>query len=124
MEICGECVLIKKVYLENNSFEDKLPVTSNYLIQRLGQRQQFLEEEKGLPWRKPTGIGDKSLNSKIRLLLQTDLNKIKETFEPALSIHSITTVDQPKELIACNLNLRRIEKKIHENQLKNQLKKK
>lgn len=72
------------------------------------QKQQFLEQEKGLPWRKPTGIGDKSLNSKIRLILQKDLQQFKQLFEPALSIHSITPVDQPKELIACNLNLRRI----------------
>lgn len=110
VELCGEVILLNKNKCKQN--ENQLPTTSSILMNQVRELQLKMEADRGLPAKEPTGFGDRGMNSTIRMTLKGFVNEFKETYEPAIQLYNFLVIDQPHELIVCNLELRSHRKKL------------
>lgn len=104
-ELYGEVVLLKKNNCAINDEKESL-TNSCILMEQVRALQIQMEADCGLPKREPSGFGDSGMKSKIRMALKCLVNKFKNTYEPTLQLYSFQVIDQPHELIACNLEIR------------------
>lgn len=78
------------------------------MIIELCDKQLNLEKSKGLPLRKATGMSDKTLNSSVQLSLQKLLDEMQTKYIPAVKVHNVNVIDHAKELLLCNLKLKKV----------------
>lgn len=71
-----------------------------------------LKKQHKLPERDPTGTHDQSLHKTVRNLLESKLAEMKMMFKPVLFVYGVNVIDQPHELITCNLHLALIRKNL------------
>lgn len=105
VEIYGEVMLITKDTKPN---EMNL-LSSHNLIIKLREHQITLEAAKNLPPREPSGMNDKSMHSAVRLNLQKEIQLIKSKYEPIIKVHTVRRIEDAREIIAENLNLRAVQ---------------
>jgi hypothetical protein len=98
VEIFGEIRLIEK----NTTHL----YTPSDLITELRDLQLRSEDQLALPLRDPTGLADIDINPTVRCQLETKLNDLQNNYIPAILVHSFRCIDQPKQMITCNLDLR------------------
>lgn len=108
-ELYGEAILLNK----NNKCDEQelLPKNSSILMHEVRELQIQMEAKFGLPPRAPSGFGDSGMNSTVRMTLKGLVNKFTNQYEPALQLYSFQVIDQPHELITCNLDIRSFRQK-------------
>lgn len=105
VEIYGEVMLIIKDTQPN---EMNL-ISSHNLIIQLREHQRTFEAAKNLPLREPSGTNDKSMHSAVRLNLQKEILQIKSKYDPIIKVHTVQRIQDAREIIAENLNLRSLQ---------------
>ena len=111
VEINGEVMLIIKDTKPN----DMNLLSSFSLINKLREHQTTLEAAKNLPPREPSGMNDKSMHSAVRLQLQKEIQLMKSKYEPIFKVHTVHRIENAREIIAENLNLRLYQKSSSKN---------
>lgn len=103
VEVFGEAVLWEQTVEVGDT---KLPLTSAYLIEKLGELQVHLEREQGMPERQPTGMHEESMSASIRGALNAEIDAMKDKYVPAIYLDSYKVINEADEVILCNLELR------------------
>lgn len=106
-EIWGLAILQTKFDGKSVNVADVLPpITSCSLMMKIRELQIKMEADRRLPPREPSGFGDKGMNSTVRMALKQRVHQYINAYEPAVFVNDMQVIDQPHEMIACNLELR------------------
>lgn len=101
VELFGEAVLLDKNYTNTGDYTEP-PLTSGFLVKKLARTKEQLEIDQEMQ-RLSTD------NDAVDVLLQREIDAIREQYEPAIYLDSFTVIDSAAEVIQCNLHLRAIQ---------------
>jgi hypothetical protein len=98
-----------KLFDSTKDFNKKSLESASSLISKLGNLQLKLEQDRGLPFRPPSGTNDKSLDPAVKGKLQKEIEEYKRRYKPVIQVNTMKHIQEAREIIAENLQYRLIQ---------------